>query len=57
MMSLSNINFNLVKILEITIINIQRIDLIWDKILSVINLFSTKLNQEKICYFLLYFSF
>ena len=46
MMSLSSINFNLVKILEITIINIQRIDLIWDKILSVINLFSTKLNQE-----------
>ena len=46
MMNLSNINFNLVKILEISIINIQRIDLIWDKILSIIKLFALELNQE-----------
>ena len=46
MMNLSYINFNLIKILEIAIINIKRINLIWDKILSIIKLFASKLNQE-----------
>ena len=32
MMNLSNINFNLIKILEVAIINIKRINLIWDKL-------------------------
>ena len=44
--NLSNINFNLVKILEISIINISRIDLILDKINSIIKLFSLQINQN-----------
>ena len=44
--NLSNINFNLVKIFEISIINIQRINLIWDKIISIIKLFSSELKQK-----------
>ena len=46
MTNLSNINFNLAKILEISIINIQRINLIWDKILSIIKLFSFELKHR-----------
>ena len=46
MMNLSYINFNLIKILEIAIINIKRINLIWDKILNIIKLFASELNQE-----------
>ena len=46
MTNLSNINFNFVKILEISIINIKRINLIWEKILSIIKLFSAELTQE-----------
>ena len=46
MTNLSNVNFNLVKILEISIINIKRINLIWDKILSLIKLFASELTQE-----------
>ena len=44
--NLSNINYNLVKIFEISIINIQRINLIWDKIISIIKLFSSELKQK-----------
>ena len=46
MTNLSNINFNLVKILEISIINMQRINLIWDKILSIIKLFAFELKHK-----------
>jgi hypothetical protein len=46
MTNLSNVNFNLVKILEISIINIKRINLIWDKILSLVKLFASELTQE-----------
>ena len=42
----SNINFNLVKILGIFIININRINLFWDKIVSIIKLFAFDLNEE-----------
>ena len=46
MINLSNINYNLVKILEIAIINIQRINLVWDTILSTVKLFANELRQE-----------
>ena len=46
LINLSNINFNLVKILGIVIININRINLLWDKILSIIKLFAFDLNEE-----------
>jgi len=42
----SNINFNLVKILGIAIININRIHLFWDKILSIVKLFSFDLSEK-----------
>ena len=42
----SNINFNLVKILGIAIININRIHLFWDKILSIVKLFSIELSEK-----------
>ena len=45
-MNLSNINFNLVKIFGIVIINIKRINLLWDKILSLIKLFAFEINEE-----------
>ena len=46
MTNLSNVNFNLVKILEISIINIKRIYLIWEKIISIVKLFTSELTQE-----------
>ena len=45
MINLSNINFNLVKIFGIIIINVNRINLLWDKILSIIKLFAFELNE------------
>lgn len=42
----SNINFNLVKILGIAIININRIHLFWDKILSIVKSFSFELSEK-----------
>ena len=46
LINLSNVNFNLVKILSIVIININRINLLWDKILSLVKLFAFELNEE-----------
>ena len=46
LINLSNINFNLVKILSIVIININRINLIWDKIVSLVKLFAFELKEE-----------
>ena len=46
LINLSNINFDLVKILGIAIININRINLIWDKILGIIKIFAFDLNEE-----------
>ena len=45
-LNLSNINFNLVKILGIAIININRINLLWNKLLSIIKLFAFESNEE-----------
>ena len=45
-LNLSNINFNLVKILGIAIININRINLLWDKLLSIIKSFAFESNEE-----------
>ena len=46
LMNLSNINFNLVKILGIVIINTKRINLLWDKIISIVKLLALELNEE-----------
>ena len=46
LINLSNINFDLVKILGIAIININRINILWEKIVSIIKLFSFDLIEE-----------